>query len=78
MRSTHSLACGAAFRGALAALLLGLVALTCTACGQRGPLFLPDAAPAADRGAAASDETPPETADGDEEKSRDTDDEKRE
>jgi len=59
MRSTRSFARGMAARRVFAALLTALVALASSACGQRGPLYLPDPAP--ESAAPASDPEAPAT-----------------
>jgi len=56
MSSTRSFARGMAARGVLAALLAAFVTLAGTACGQRGPLYLPDQAP--ENAAPAEDAAP--------------------
>ena len=58
MRSTLSRVGGASARGLIAALLLGLMTLACAACGQRGPLYLPDSASAPERATPAEDAAP--------------------
>ena len=66
MNSTRSFARGMAARSVLAALLTAFVALAGTACGQRGPLYLPDSAPAPESVTPAEDAAPgkdPEAAD---------------
>ena len=47
MNSTPIRLRGAVFRGTVAALLTGLIAVSVGGCGQRGPLYLPEAAPTA-------------------------------
>lgn len=78
MRSTLSFARGVAARGVSAALLTAFVALGCAACGQRGPLYLPDSAP--ERVEPAEEAAPggaPETPDADDATDDATDDEER-
>ena len=47
MKSPRLRARGAAIRSVIAALALGLIAVSGGGCGQRGPLYLPDSEPAA-------------------------------
>ena len=47
MNSTRLCAAGVAFRSLAAAILLALIAASGIGCGQRGPLYLPDAEPVA-------------------------------
>ena len=51
MKSPRFRTRGAAIRSVIAALALGLIALSSSGCGQRGPLYLPEPEPAADGGA---------------------------
>jgi predicted small lipoprotein YifL len=51
MKSPRFRARGAAIRSMIAALALGLIAVSAGGCGQRGPLYLPEPEPAADDGA---------------------------
>jgi predicted small lipoprotein YifL len=67
MRGTRFSACGAAFRSLMAIFVLGLIVAQGTGCGQRGPLYLPEAEPAADS-SAQTDDTSPETDPADEDK----------
>jgi predicted small lipoprotein YifL len=55
MKSTRFSAAGAAIRTLAAAILLALAAASGSGCGQRGPLYLPEAEPGADGQAAAGD-----------------------
>jgi predicted small lipoprotein YifL len=47
MKSTRFNAAGAAIRTAIAAILLTLTTASGSGCGQRGPLYLPEAEPGA-------------------------------
>lgn len=55
MNSTQFCALGVALRSLVAAMLLALIVASGIGCGQRGPLYLPDAEPGAG-GAAAEAE----------------------
>jgi predicted small lipoprotein YifL len=55
MRSTRFSAGGAPFPSLIAIFVLGLILVQGTGCGQRGPLYLPEAEPAADSSAQADD-----------------------
>lgn len=66
MRSTRFSAGGAAFRSLIAIFVLGLILVQSSGCGQRGPLYLPEAEPPADSSAQV-DDTPPETEPADDE-----------
>ena len=67
MNSPRCCAPGAAIRIVIAALAVGLMAVSSGGCGQRGPLYLPEPMPAADDGGATQNAAEESDADGAEE-----------